>query len=271
MTIIDKEGNPLTGTFGTGKGMHGAKKFENGKLIHAEGFVFYRTIYETYQEIPKENVEERLEFLEAYLEYGLNGKEPNLEKSSPSVRYSFIHNKYLMDKQTQHWCTSVVNGKNGGAPKKTTGTEQKINNETAHEDNGKSDDNKETLKPLRASDYTNQNIDQIVFGLLPDDTIIAGEIVAIIRYYLKRYKEIMGCPHKEIPQDSFANIIDDLQGYSITDNNGEIHSELLCELEAYKPLIDKYFETKLDCDYSLQHFLSGDIRKNRYFEVYGTY
>lgn len=81
----------------------------------------------------------------------------------------------------------------------------------------------------------------------------------------------MGCSHKEIPQDSFANIIDDLQGYSITDNNGEIHSELLCELEEYKPLIDKYFETELDCDYSLQHFLSGDIRKNRYFEVYRTY
>lgn len=47
------------------------------------------------------------------------------------------------------------------------------------------------------------------------------------------------------------------------DDNGMEYS-----LEDYRNMIPQYFKTSFDnCDYSIVHFMSGDIRLMRYYEV----
>lgn len=93
-------------------GKMGNKNFdENGKLISADSFVFYRSWLDVVNLIERDD--EKLEFLLSILRYGLCGTEPTNDCSS-TVKVAFVQCKYLIDTQLQNY----LNGNKGGRPKK---------------------------------------------------------------------------------------------------------------------------------------------------------
>ena len=84
-----------------------------------------------------------------------------------------------------------------------------------------------------------------------------GEVIAFCELFLDYHERYCRFSHPRMSNDSVAWVIcnvsaDDENDYSISD---------------YMEMIPKYFETHFeDCDYSMIHFLSGDIRKMRFYE-----
>jgi len=72
-----------------------------------DSFVFYRSFYEAVKELPKE---ERLEVMDAMIEYAINGKKPELKGVSSAI---FTLMKPQIDSNNKRF----KNGKNGGRPK----------------------------------------------------------------------------------------------------------------------------------------------------------
>lgn len=97
-----------------------------------------------------------------------------------------------------------------------------------------------------------------------------SEVASIIDYFLNKYTEKFGRPHPEIDDyhlGVYARVIED--PYPIKDRADPdiTYCELECCFADYKVLIDNYFDTQLNCDYTLFHFLDGDIRRYRYYET----
>jgi len=89
------------------------------------------------------------------------------------------------------------------------------------------------------------------------------EVEEIFKYYFDTFEELFGRPHKNIKLKTIENIIEKLPFCE--------HSSGSCfdlEVKEYKVLIDQHFKTQYDnCDYSISHFMSGDIRANRFYET----
>ena len=88
------------------------------------------------------------------------------------------------------------------------------------------------------------------------------QVDMVFRYYFDQYQRRCRRQH---PRLTYRNIMDLI--YKLDD----------FEFEDYPALIDCYFDTRFDnCDYNVNHFFSGDIRKLRACEcglagVYGLY
>lgn len=112
MAFYDKYGVIVSGTIGKGKGSHGIKTFdEDGNLIEADAFMFYKTWLQMADVISDEHVRHCL--IEAIVRYGIYGSEP-LESSPEIVRVAFTQIKYQIDSQIE----SFVQGSSGGRPPK---------------------------------------------------------------------------------------------------------------------------------------------------------
>lgn len=83
------------------------------------------------------------------------------------------------------------------------------------------------------------------------------EVIAFFKGYITLYKEYMGKEHPYIKSSTIKDITDRLSD----DGNFDY------DLETYQVIVPKYFEqTFSNCDYSINHFMSGDIRMLRYYE-----
>ena len=74
----------------------------------------------------------------------------------------------------------------------------------------------------------------------------------VFRYFFDAYKSCRGREHPHLRTATIKEVMERLEDYSI----GETLN-----------LIDQYFESSLECDYSLVHFTSGRVREMRAYEI----
>lgn len=91
------------------------------------------------------------------------------------------------------------------------------------------------------------------------------DVLWVFRYYFETYELIFNEPHPMISVQQIANIIEKMP---IVDDGPEDIDNIELTPEDYETLIDQHFVTKYKgCDYNINHFFSGCIRKMRYFET----
>lgn len=86
----------------------------------------------------------------------------------------------------------------------------------------------------------------------------------VIRYFFNKYYVYRHIPH---PMIITSKMIEQLHEENF-DSNGRCEY-IPFDRDTYFGLIDQYFETDFtqDCDYNINHFLSGDVRLFRYYEI----
>lgn len=87
----------------------------------------------------------------------------------------------------------------------------------------------------------------------------------VINYYLDIYKSNIGKQHPELKREHWISVIDALSTVDLG-----ISIEDVSEYDEMA-MMNRHFNTdyKKDgiyCDYNILHYISGDIRKNRYYE-----
>ncbi|MCM3405924.1 hypothetical protein [Cytobacillus oceanisediminis] len=84
------------------------------------------------------------------------------------------------------------------------------------------------------------------------------DAIECIEYYLELYKYHREMDHPRLKEDQWHSVVEDL-----FDVNGvDVDDTSLMDM------IDKHFETKYrNCDYNILHFMSGNIRELRMYEV----
>ena len=88
------------------------------------------------------------------------------------------------------------------------------------------------------------------------------EVLQVFQYYFEVYEYNLGKKHPALKLDQIARIIDKMP-YIDEESGFDI------EPNAYEDMIDQHFKTTYNggkCDYNINHFFSGGIRKNRYYE-----
>ncbi len=93
------------------------------------------------------------------------------------------------------------------------------------------------------------------------------ECLGVFEYYFQKYQEIMYSPHPHMSSRTIQRIISRLD--SVED---AFSREYYLEPEDYPDIIDAYFaedfpDTYGGCNCSMAHFMSGDIRLNRCFDL----
>lgn len=79
----------------------------------------------------------------------------------------------------------------------------------------------------------------------------------VIECFFRRYKEIAGIDHPKLKNANMEKVIDKITSFA---------ADTDVDIEQWQILIDKYFSTKFDCDYRINHFLSPEILQNRFYE-----
>lgn len=89
------------------------------------------------------------------------------------------------------------------------------------------------------------------------------DCIDVFRYYYRQYEAIFHKEHPRLKNKTIREIIEKLP-YTVDEFNRSID----LEPDFYPTLIDAYFDQDFgpDCDYSIQHFMSGMIRTLRYYE-----
>ena len=96
-----------------------------------------------------------------------------------------------------------------------------------------------------------------------DDTWSLENCIAIFDYYYKLYECTFGVEHPHITNKTVRDIIEKLPFLS-SDCNGVYD----ITPEDYPVMIEAYFTQAFqNCNYSISHFMSGDIRNLRYYET----
>ena len=133
-----------------------------------------------------------------------------------------------------------------------------------------------SFKPITTSDDIQP---LVVIDSLSDEIFKAANIdkdnvTDIVQYYCRRYRQKFdkSCP---TITEEFAETIPDMIAM-LVDQHGECHidpdrwkhNRQGCN-KWYQDMIDRYFDTdfRKGCNYSLQHFFSGNIRILKYHEV----
>lgn len=99
--------------------------------------------------------------------------------------------------------------------------------------------------------------ENILYSVLPDEMSITRkiEICFIFQYFFHRYEIERGEIHPNITAAQIRRAVERLE-------------ELPIPTLEYPFVIDKYFSTMYqNCDYRINHFLSGRIREIKYNEV----
>ena len=81
-----------------------------------------------------------------------------------------------------------------------------------------------------------------------------AEAIEIVKTYYEKYREVIGQPHPRLNDKTMMYVIEQyLNGFG----NGET------SVQTYRDLINFHFATQYreDIDWTIQHFMSGDIRK----------
>lgn len=81
-----------------------------------------------------------------------------------------------------------------------------------------------------------------------------AEVIEIVRTYYEKYKTVIGQPHPRLNDKTMMYVVEQyLKGFG----NGE------ASVQTYRDLIDFHFATQYqeEIDWTIQHFMSGNIRK----------
>jgi len=111
---------------------------------------------------------------------------------------------------------------------------------------------KQPSRPLSFEGYLGQ------CKTLPDK-----EVSKSIQYFLNQYKKRMRDEHPRLRPEQWQKVADTF--FVVWDDHDEAFDVDSEELEI---MIDKYFDTKFQdgCNYSILHFNSEGVKKNRYYE-----
>lgn len=91
------------------------------------------------------------------------------------------------------------------------------------------------------------------------------QALEVFRYYFDKYEEYTGKPHPPIRRNQIKKILREMPCVFL-ENRGGTYEEV--SPEEYRAMIDQHFKTEYrNCDYNINHFFSGRIRENRYFEA----
>ena len=97
-----------------------------------------------------------------------------------------------------------------------------------------------------------------------DSTWSLESCLNVFRYYYRRYRQIFDVDHPHLSDKTIGKIIEALP-YA---NRPDYYDEIELLPEDYPALIEAYFAQDFDrCNYSIAHFMSGDIRALRYYET----
>lgn len=133
-----------------------------------------------------------------------------------------------------------------------------------------------SFNPLTTADIKPLlKIDSLSEDVFKGADINKDHVTDIVEYFCRKYRDVLGksCPSitddfaKTIPT-KIVNLIDQATGEYLFDSSKWNHDPDRCT-QWYKDMIDMYFDTEFKdgCNYSLQHFFSGNIRVLRYHEV----
>lgn len=82
------------------------------------------------------------------------------------------------------------------------------------------------------------------------------DALSIFMNYFQTFEAFMRYRHKPMKTQTLISILDDLDG------DGQF------DVEDYPPMIEAYFWTYFEnCDRCISHFMSGEIRRKRFYEV----
>lgn len=85
----------------------------------------------------------------------------------------------------------------------------------------------------------------------------------IISYYYSAYQRTFGKDHPRLSSRAMDSVISSF--LSSSDNLDGLEYDP----EAYHAMIDRHFQTQYkDCDYNICHFMSEEVRNNRFYETY---
>lgn len=86
--------------------------------------------------------------------------------------------------------------------------------------------------------------------------------IDIISYYYSVYKRTFGKEHPRLSAKAMDTVV--VSFLSSSDNLDGLEYDP----EAYHAMIDKHFQTQYqDCDYNICHFMSEEVRNNRFYET----
>lgn len=97
---------------------------------------------------------------------------------------------------------------------------------------------------------------------LSDRMWTEADVVDVFRTFYERYEYEFECPHPRLTNKTILSVMQSLP---------EDSAGMAYEFEEYPDLIEQYFAQDFgsQCDYSIAHFVSGDIRLYRSYEAYG--
>ena len=106
------------------------------------------------------------------------------------------------------------------------------------------------------------NLQDFCLKLLETDNLknISEIDLQCVKYYVEKYEEVMGKEHPYYRISVWGNQIATIRD----GENGQVY-----DVEDIISMIDKHFETEYGwkCDYSILHFNTGGIKKNRFYEI----
>lgn len=91
-----------------------------------------------------------------------------------------------------------------------------------------------------------------------------GACLDVFRYYFNAYRDYFGVDHPKLSNSTIKNII---TAFPYVQDPERSARDFDLEPQDYPELIKAYFKQDFDkCNYSIAHFMSGDIRALRYYE-----
>lgn len=98
------------------------------------------------------------------------------------------------------------------------------------------------------------------------------DVLSVFGYFFTKYTEVFGREHPHLSNNSIYEIIMKLpNSYDGTSENELWLPDYYVSLdpELYPDMIDSYFQQPFqNCNYSMSHFMYGDIRILRYYELF---
>ena len=104
------------------------------------------------------------------------------------------------------------------------------------------------------------NLEKQIISACNEECVDPEDFINIIEYYYMKYKSIFGKEHPPLSFEYVNRVVQALEvGTDIVDGT---------DFDMYREIIDKHFETQYaNCDYNILHFISDEIRDNRFHEA----
>ena len=102
---------------------------------------------------------------------------------------------------------------------------------------------------------------------------IETDIREAINYFLYKYKQQKEEEHPRLKFEQWDNIVYQLSFIYDEFDSKQVKDNELTFIDEYKPMIDKYFNTKFqkECDYRLNHFISNGVLRNKFYDIGGSF